>query len=211
MAKMCFWNDGDPRIVNGGKKAILDKVSGRFISDTPDPEIDLYRFVEVRPPLGEYEVHQGYVDDNDGWTVTRTFNAVAMDAGVALARAKSNAVKAIKMKRDGIQFGGVEWSPDGGVTTYIVQTDKDSQAKLSGAVVRTDKKNSAQQAWRMKDNSVVVLNKVKFDDMAVAVGDHVDACYVRQAELEALVEAASTAAEVDAIDIQSGWPAVPGV
>lgn len=200
MGRMAFWNNGSPRIVRIGSK---DKITGRFIGSNADVNIDLYKYEEQGPRPNKYEVAGAISYSLVGDTVVATRSV----ADVNLDRAKHQRKQEVKNKRDNVQISGIEWSPDGGNTTYIVQTDKESQAKLAGAVVRGDKEGYAQQGWRMQDNSFVILDKAKFDDLAVAVGDHVDACYVRQAELDALVDAATTVAEVLAVDIETDWPA----
>lgn len=201
--KMAFWNNGSPRTVRVGG---LDKTSGRFIGNRADPSIDLYYYVEdfIRP--SEFEVAGSMSFSLDGDTITASRGVAAKSAEYIVAIMK----RKVKALRDQTIAGPIEWSPDGGVTTYVVQTDEYSRNMLAGAVMRLDKKGNpnAAQGWRMQDNSFAALTKTDFDAMAVAIGDHVDACYTNQGVLEATIDAAP---DPTLVDIEAGWPAIAEV
>jgi hypothetical protein len=52
----------------------------------------------------------------------------------------------------------------------------------------------------------VALDAQAITAVAMAVRAHVQACFDNEAELKAQIEAASTAQEIAAVDLNSGWP-----
>ena len=60
--------------------------------------------------------------------------------------------------------------------------------------------------WITADNQTVFLTADEFDEIFQAATEYLDECQMRGRELKDAVLAASTAAEVDAIDITAGWP-----
>jgi len=202
------WNNGSPRkakVSGSGNRQKYTLPDGSVMTGkiSANPDLDLYNYAEVGPAPGEYQKAGGASYSVSGDTIIAT--RAVLD--IPLEQAQSEAKRKVKAKRDQVQFGGTEWVD--GETTHVIQTDAGSQAKLTGAVVRTDKKGAADQSWRMADNSVVTLNKAKFDAMATAVGDHVDACYTQQAVLEAQIDAAADVDAIRAVNIDDGWPSNP--
>lgn len=174
----------------------------RLWSDAELNAIGYAPFDEIKPAAGT--ISTGTVDTFANGRVTRTHTTVA-DAGY-LDKRKAEVKRQIKGKRDSVATAGIEHTID--VTTYIVQTDTNSQMVLTGAMVAMDKKGNpnAKQKWRMADNTVVEIAKADFEAMGLAVRDHVDACYVRQAQLEATVDACEDVTTLEAIDTEAGWP-----
>ena len=212
MKKFNYWNNGQPRTahVRGSGNKMQVRVSDNVVrmgKIKSDPDIDLYETVEIGERPSKYQQHGPVTLDNDGSIITATQAVVYKSLDQVQVIIKAD----IKNKRNVVVAGNIEWSPDGGTTTYIVQTDDVSQSKLTGAVLRTDKNGNPNQAWRMADNTIVDLNKAQFDAMAVAVGDHVDACYLQQAVLEAQIASAEDVVAILAIDIEAGWPVNPAV
>jgi hypothetical protein len=58
----------------------------------------------------------------------------------------------------------------------------------------------------MADGTFVALDAQAITAVAMAVRAHVQACFDREAELKAWIEAASMAEEIAAIDLNTGWP-----
>jgi hypothetical protein len=52
----------------------------------------------------------------------------------------------------------------------------------------------------------VALDAQAVTAVAMAVRAHVQACFDREAELKAQIEAAATPEEISAVDIGAGWP-----
>lgn len=198
---LAFWNDGKPRKVRSNSQVKLPN-GDIVLNAKPDPDNDLYEYVDVGPmPDRKYEVAGPVTYDNDGWTITATRSV--MDRN--LDQVKAERFRDIKMQRDTVVNAGIEWTPDD-VTTYIVQTDSDSRQEITGAVVAINEDAIPEQAWRMLDNQIVVLPSTDFKRMGVAVRDHVNACYLNQAMLEAVVNAGSDIEAVKSVDVTEGWP-----
>lgn len=185
--KLCFWNDGSPRVVRPKQKVTLDNGDIMIIGKTPSPDLDLFEFEEVGPTPTKYQTVGQTSYDNDGWKVTATRSVVDKPDEVLADIRKTE----IKVKRDSVINAGIEWNG------YVVQTDPDSRREMVGAVsaMSVDDTITA-QPWRMQGNTLAVLDKADFLAMSIVVRNHVNACYLRQAELEA----------DNTLDIQTGWP-----
>jgi hypothetical protein len=91
-----------------------------------------------------------------------------------------------------------------------VDNDDSSKIKINGAV--TMAMLAAQQAaafsvdWTMADNSVVTLDTAQMMLMGEAAGQYVAAIHERARVLKEQIEAATTMAELEAVDITTGWP-----
>jgi hypothetical protein len=60
--------------------------------------------------------------------------------------------------------------------------------------------------WRMADDTIVTLDAAQMIAMGMAVAQHVAACQTKKNTLDAQIAAATTVADLDAIDVESGWP-----
>lgn len=191
----------------GGGDSMVQYPKGIFTGPTAwsDAELNAIgyaRFDEVKPGAGE--LSSGTVDDFTNGKVTRTHTTVP-DPNY-LDRRKTEVKRNIKGQRDYVRDAGIEHTID--TVTYVVQTDGDSRRELIGAIVGLNERGNpnATQKWRMLSNAVVDIAMSDFKAMALAVRDHVDACYTHQAVLEAAVNAAVNLTELEAIDITTGWP-----
>lgn len=91
-----------------------------------------------------------------------------------------------------------------------VDTDSDSQIKVSGAVQMAMLAQMAGDPysidWTMADNSQVTLDAAGMMQMGVTVGEHVKACHAAGTNIRAAIEAAADEAALAAIDITAGYP-----
>ena len=89
-------------------------------------------------------------------------------------------------------------------------TDIASQQKISGAVLMALIAAQSQQPfsvdWRLAGNGLVTLNATTMMQVGVLIGQHVAACQDRKNDLDAALDAATTLAEIEAVDVESGWP-----
>lgn len=114
-------------------------------------------------------------------------------------RKKEEKTERLSAKRYAIETGGIT------VSGATVATDRESQGLIDGAArlaaCEPDEtiKFKAVTGW-------VTLDAATMDAIAVAVGRHVRQCFAREAELAALIEAATTQQELDAVNIETGWP-----
>lgn len=111
----------------------------------------------------------------------------------------------VKRKRRNVELNGCN-TPLG-----VMDTDETSQRKINGAVTMAILAMIASQpyleAWTMKDNSVVDHDGPAMIAAGVAVGTHVANCHAVATALRVEIEAATTIAELEAIDIDAAdWP-----
>lgn len=125
------------------------------------------------------------------------------DWELPLAEVKSRAWEAVKALRQSYHYGSAS-TPFGDV-----QCDPEAKANVTGlALMATIAKNSGatySEPFTLADNSVVVLDADQMIAMSLAVGEHVSAVFSRARDLRDQIEAAASAADVAAIDIETGW------
>jgi hypothetical protein len=115
-----------------------------------------------------------------------------------LPKAKADKLTALATKRYEVETGGVTV---GGVT---IMTDAVSQAKLTGAWLRVQRKPSASIRWKGRDGWVTV-GKAEIEALVDAVSDHVQTCFDKEYAHSEVITALTTIASVDAYDIETGW------
>ena len=90
--------------------------------------------------------------------------------------------------KDGVAFSG-----------YRMHTDRDSQAKYTGAVVAYTATGSFPTQWKGLDGWLPIPDGDTLLALASTVISHVEACFARENELSVQVDAARNIEEVDAI------------
>lgn len=121
-----------------------------------------------------------------------------------LALAKTLAWAAVKTRRDRCASGGCD-------TAFgRVDSDERSRILIAGAVQMAQIALAAgepyQVDWVMADNQSVTHDARAMIALALAVGQHIVACWTRAQALRAEIDAAETIESVAAIDIAVGWP-----
>lgn len=202
--KFAYWNNGKPKtanVIGSGTKQKLALPNGDTITGKIQamPEFDLYELEEINIAPNAFQTKGGYEFEkvDNKIIATRTVKDKTLDA------IKLDYIKKVKAKRDQVIVAGIEWNG------HIVQTDKESQAVVTGAVLRHEKKGSLQsdiQGWRMQDNKLAQLTIEQLGEMAIAIGDHVDACFAKQAMLEYLIGEAFNLETLQSLDFENGWP-----
>lgn len=71
-------------------------------------------------------------------------------------------------------------------TTY--PTDRETQAKLTAAVLLTQASPQAVLHWKVGDGSFVELDAAGLMTVAVAAGNYVQACFIKEAEIVSGIE-----------------------
>ncbi len=84
------------------------------------------------------------------------------------------------------------------VNGSTVKTDRESQAMLTGAWVTVQMKPTALIDWKA-ENGWTKINKATVEALADAVSTHVQACFTRECQLSAQIDAARTVAAVETI------------
>lgn len=88
------------------------------------------------------------------------------------------------------------------ISNMEISTDRTSQALLTGAVTAAQLDPNLTAKWKLK-NGHVTLDKTQLDTIAMAVRNHVQACFDREIEI---IEAIDAGTFTDAM-LDEGWPA----
>lgn len=107
-----------------------------------------------------------------------------------------------------------DWRIDGGCDVPGIgrfDTDTLSRSNINGAVTGAVMAKSADVAfavqWKLADNSLAELDADQMFVVGQTVLAHVSTCHARSQALGLLIAAADTVADLEAIDIEEGWPA----
>lgn len=118
---------------------------------------------------------------------------------------RQRAWAAVKAARDRAEWGGCD-TPLG-----RVDTDPDSQRKISGAVQMAMIAQAAGEPfaldWTMRDNAVVAHDAGAMIALGVAVGFHVAACHAVATAKRVKIGDAASVEQIEAVDVEGGWPA----
>ena len=87
----------------------------------------------------------------------------------------------------------------------IIKTDEISQAKLTGTWATVQMNPSIEIEWKGA-NGWAKIKKAEIDTIAMAVSEHVEACYKNEHKHEDAIVALTTIAEIESYDITTGWP-----
>lgn len=124
---------------------------------------------------------------------------------VPLGVQQERAWSAVKAKREQLETGTAP-TPLGA----RVQIDEASKAKIMGLLNMARLAEEAEQPFAeqftMADNSVVTLDNAGVRQLALAAGEYVSQVYARARALRAAIDAVETIEDLDAIDLEAGWP-----
>lgn len=188
----CELTAADPTFDDNGQKVYPDIVT----LNVPDG----CTFIEGAPPSdscywgGEWIEKPARPQPWDTWDpTTKTW----IDAR-ALDQVKAEQWEAVKAGRDATIFSTLTW--DGSV----FQVDDDSQQRIQGAVQLARLAQSAGQndwaiSWTLADNSVRQLSITDMVNLGLALGTFVQSNWNKATSLRDQINAAQTAAEVEAI------------
>lgn len=98
---------------------------------------------------------------------------------------------------------------EGGTTlgNTPIATDRTTQGKVTAAYVKASAdSNYTIAAWKGTDGTFSPLNATTIIAIADAIEAHVQACFANEATLSGQITAATTEAELDAVNIETGWP-----
>ena len=116
-----------------------------------------------------------------------------------LAEFKASLKNEVTSKRYDTEVGGIT------IGGAIIKTDRESQSTVNGALSFLQINQSAVIDWKGA-NGWTTINYYQIMYIANAVGLHVQACFSREKVLHGIIDACTTLAELDAIDINTGWP-----
>jgi len=102
------------------------------------------------------------------------------------------------------------WQAEEGGTTLGGQplaTDRTTQTKLTAAYIKASANAGYTiPAWKSGPGVFSSLNAAAIIAAADAIEAHVQACFANEAALSGEIEAATTIAELSAVDIEASWP-----
>jgi len=95
----------------------------------------------------------------------------------------------------------------GGITVSgaTIKTDRESQALIAGAKLYSDLNEAVLIDWKA-ENGWVQINRAAIVAISQAVAAHVQACFSQEKVHSEAINALTTAAEIEAYDITTGWP-----
>lgn len=133
------------------------------------------------------------------WAVTSSIptDPDALEAFKATYASKRKAdLAAIRYAKEtaGITFNGMP-----------VSTDRASQAMLTGAHTTVQVTPEIIIDWK-GNAGWVQLNKAAIEALSQAVSSHIQSCFSNEKTVSTLIDAATTVAELEAIDLNAGWP-----
>lgn len=127
--------------------------------------------------------------------------ALVVPPSLTLEEAKAAKLATLADKRWSAETGGVV------VAGAPVKTDRESSSILTSAyVLAKDDPEYIVTNWKVDQGVFITLDANTIIALSTAVRTHVQACFDREAVLSALILAAADQTELDAIDIDTGWP-----
>lgn len=110
------------------------------------------------------------------------------------AEAKQAASDKIKARRNQAMSGGIT------VAGVTVHTDDLSQNRITGAALAATMDPATTVKWKTPNGSFVMLDAAAIITIAQAIRAHVQACFDREADLQAALAAG------EPYDLDDGWP-----
>lgn len=132
-----------------------------------------------------------------GWTVSG--GSLVPPPPLLLEEVKTDKLLALAAKRWAVETGGIL------INGAKIHTDIDTQTKISGALQLVNRVPETLIDWKAA-TGWIQLSKEDVEAIADRVGQHIQACFSRERSLTEAIMNAGNAEDVEAIDINSGWP-----
>jgi hypothetical protein len=191
-----LWNNGSPHILRTTKNVKLP--NGKVVADVvaPIPEQGLFRYEERPASPAAHQRASGMA-----YTLERD---VVVGAPVLASRpleeVRAEKLAALAAHRYAIETGGLTLQ-DG----TRIGTDREHCAIITGKTVYLGKKpNALSVKWKGR-NGFVEIPRAQFEEIAIAVVEHVQRCFDKEAQHAAEIEALASPADVAAYDFTIGW------
>lgn len=131
--------------------------------------------------------------------LSETLVTVAEQKAALFETFKTKKKDDVTAKRYSVETSGVALGPTS------IATDERSQGKINGALNLVQLNPSTIIKFK-SDSGWVSLDAANMTAIAAAVGTHVQDCFANEEALHTAIDAASNDNELDAIDINTGWP-----
>ena len=157
-----------------------------------DDNFTVVKIYSADPPNAPLVDLQSLPDVREGWIFI---------CGRYMDPKKASTLKAVKDEKLS-EIADARWENEVGGIEYEglkVYTDRDSQAKYTGAIVAYDAVHVLPAAWKCEDGWLPINTIEDLIGLAMAVQQHVQNCYLREGALQQAIAAASTIEAVRAI------------
>ena len=180
------------RLPDGLTRTALDELDTEQLA-----ELGIYPATEVKPVISTatqvYGEPKITLDGGKAIAVYPVIDKTKEQLAEELAGAKEAKLAELANARWEQETGGLTL-PDG----TVIKTDRESQALLTGAALKA-MQDPEYSCWWKSGDDWVRLDASAILAIADAVRTHVQACFDRERQLYAMVEAAQTASEVQSI------------
>lgn len=106
----------------------------------------------------------------------------------------------VAAKRWQVETGGIL------VAVHPIATNRESQAQLNSAYTSLKNGLIADTPWKAADGDFTLVTLAELEPVAQAVASHVRACFAAEQAHNEAISALQTQAELDAYDVNAGWP-----
>lgn len=115
-------------------------------------------------------------------------------------RTKEALLSEVAAKRWAVETGGVI------VGGSPIATDRESQAQLTSAYTSLKSGLIENTTWKAADGTFNLVTLAQIEPVAQFVAAHVRACFAAEQIHDEAIQALTTQSELDAYDINAGWP-----
>ena len=164
---------------------ILKRLDGSYVIEKNNYP---YHVVQDGDMADEWAAVDAYAKEHPEEVTEQTSSPAPTLAELKIAKKAELARARYAAECGGIQLAGV-----------TIRTDRESQALITGAALAATQDAGYSVVWKGADR-FVTLNAEQIIAAARAVRDHVEACFAREADLSAAVDAADSADAVNAIE-----------
>lgn len=146
-----------------------------------------YTVAPSQPTLQSYEI-LGW--DGSNWTVTdpRTVESWKVQKIQEVSKRRQE-------EEQDFVYGGA-----------AISLDSDTQARIDSAISGLERKPPGSTIWWQSGTTFTQFDLSGLEALGVAAFDHVEACFSNVKVLVEALQACTTIAELDAVDITVGWP-----
>jgi hypothetical protein len=192
-------NNGTPIEINGG---FTDNDGNTYNANALEIWTPQERLAKGIRPIVDGDVPYGYKATGSSLTWdTQTVTRVYTTEAIPLADLKAAKQSALARRR---------WQAEEGGTTLGGQplaTDRTTQTKLTAAYIKASADSEYTiPAWKSGPGIFSALDAATIIAAADAIEAHVQACFANEAALSGEIDAATTIAELSAVDIEASWP-----
>lgn len=174
--------------------------------DPPEGYVLVADAGQPQPALDQDVIEGEPVELNGTWSRNWQIVTVAPEVAAERLAARRAQVRAAINAKHHIVENGTAHTPLG-----AVNCDLESRNKINGAVLMALLANAAGQpfsiAWTMADDTEMLHDADDMIAMGQAVGVYVATCHAVARAKKDMAATATTPAELEAIDLDAGWPA----